>query len=154
MIKTKVTKPVDPMKQLLRQLQNSQAALDEIGKHLVASTQRRLKDTKESPDGSKFAPWTLATLLGRTKKGTAARGILFDSGNLYNSIMYQAQGPRAANGRFQRSQVVVGVDEARAPYGKFLQSGTPNMVARPFIGISKTDSDVIASILRRHITGR
>lgn len=148
----KVKSSPDPMKQLLRQLQNPQAALEEIGKHLVASTQRRIRDTKESPSGQKFAPWTLSTLLGRTKKGTAARGILFDSGNLYNSIMYEAQGPRAANGRFQKTQVIVGVDESRAPYGKFLQAGTPHMVARPFIGINKNDVDVITSILRRHIS--
>ncbi len=150
-VKTTVKRQGDPTRGLLRKLQNPQPALDEIGKYLVASTQRRLKETKESPNGVPFAPWTLGTLLGRIKKGTANRGILFDSGNLYNSIMYQAQGPRAANGRFQSSFVTVGVNQAQAPYGIFLQNGTPNMVARPFIGINKTNQDVITNILRRHL---
>lgn len=129
---------------LLNRLKNPQAALDDIGKALVASTQRRLKDTKESPAGAPWAPWKLSTLLGRIKKGTASRGLLYDSGNLYNSIQYQVQG----------KGVTVGVNTNQAPYGQFLQAGTPNMPARPFIGVSKTDQDVIGSILRRHVASQ
>lgn len=126
---------------LLNRLKNPGPALDDIGKALVASTQRRLKDTKESPAGVPWAPWTLGTLLGRIKKGNQNRGLLFDSGNLYNSINYQVQG----------KGVTVGVSN-QAPYAVFLQNGTPKMVARPFIGVSKNDQEVIGSILRRHIS--
>lgn len=132
------------LRRLMARLKDPKPALEEIGKALVASTQRRLKVTKESPTGAPWAPWTLGTLLGRIKKGTANRGLLFDSGNLANSIDYQIQG----------KNVTVGVITSQAPYGVFLQNGTPKMVARPFIGVSKTDVDVIQSILRRHVSSQ
>jgi len=144
----------DPAKVLLRQLQNPQAALDAIGKAFVISTQNRIKNTKQSPQGVAWGAWHLSTLLGRIKKGTASRGLLYDSGNLYNSIFYQAQGPRAANGRFQRTQVVVGVNTGMAPYAQYLQNGTPKMVARPFIGISADDQKVALAILQRHLSAQ
>lgn len=143
-------KAVDPTRGLLRQLQNPQAALDAIGEHLVKSTKARIKTTKQSPNGVPWAPWTLGTLLGRIRDGSASRGLLYNSGRLLNSITYQATPPRGSNGRFQKSQVVVG--SQGVPYAQFLQQGTPNMAARPFIGISKTDQEVITSILRDHIS--
>ena len=128
---------------LLKHLRNPQPALDEIGKSLVRSTQRRITETKESPAGVPWAQWSTSTMLARMRKGTAARGILYDSGNLLNSIQYQIVG----------KTVQVGVNQAQAPYGIYLQQGTRNMPARPFIGLSPVDQQVINSILRRHLAG-
>lgn len=137
MIKTNT----DDLASLLKQLANPRPALEQIGEALVQSTRERLEKTKVSPEGQKWAPWSLSTLLARRKKGTAARGLLFDSGNLSNSIQAQVLG----------DSVIVG---ASAKYASFLQNGTENMPARPFVGISRQDEARIHGILSAHLEKR
>lgn len=137
MIKTNT----EDLASLLKQLANPRPALQEIGEALVQSTRERLEKTKVSPEGQKWTPWSLGTLLARRKKGTAARGLLFDSGNLSNSIQAQVLG----------DSVIVG---ASAKYASFLQNGTSNMPARPFVGISRQDEARINEILTAHLEKR
>lgn len=125
---------------LLRKLANPRPALEKIGAMLQQSTRDRLEKTKLSPDGSKFAPWSLSTLIARRKKGNSALGILFDTGNLSRSIKYTATS----------TQVTV---IATAKYASFLQNGTEDMVARPFVGISRQDEARIGQILAEHLEG-
>ncbi len=129
------------LEQLLKQLSDTRPALQAIGRMLVESTQERLQKTKTSPDGAKWAPWSLATLLGRQKKGNSALGLLFDSGSLSRSITYEVT----------ENQVTVG---ARAKYASFLQDGTDKMPARPFVGISNEDERRIQDILTAHLEKR
>lgn len=128
---------------LLSKLANPAPALEQIGRNLQSSTKERISTTKLSPDGTPFAPWSFATALAREKNGTAGRGILYKTGNLYNSIQYQVQD----------KQVIVGSDTS-APYAKFLQNGTTKMPARPFIGISAPDVEMIRNVIVKHFRQR
>lgn len=128
------------IQRLLAKLQDKEPVLQQVGELLVNSTKARIASTKTSPDGSPFAPWSFATLKARQKDGSASSGILLKTGRLLNSIEYQIQG----------DQVVVGANSS-APYANFLQVGTPNMPARPFVGISQPDTELIQSVLRKHL---
>lgn len=134
---------------LLQQTSNTRPALEEIGRALVASTKNRIVDTKQGPSGAPWAPWATSTMLGRLKNGTASRGLLYESGKLLNSITSQVQQSRSSNGQFGSLQVQVGSQGVE--YAQYLQNGTKNMAARPFIGISKEDQQIIRNILRKHV---
>ena len=140
MIKVKVQGESKKLSALLAKLKDTGPALQEIGQKAVESTQRRIRDTKISPDGSQFAPWSYATALARQKDGTSNRGILFKTGNLLNSITFQVTG----------NQVTIGADQS-APYARFLQEGTMKMPARPFVGFSTEDLNMIRQVLRTHL---
>lgn len=136
----KVSSSGNGIDKLLAKLRAPQPALEEIGKGLQQSTKDRIRTTKLSPDGKPFAPWSFSTLKARQKEGTAAAGILFRTGKLHESIQYQVV----------NNQVQVGADSS-APYAKYLQFGTMKMPARPFIGFSQQDLEMIRKILRNHI---
>jgi len=141
-MKVKVSSTVSTaaLSRIVRRLANPRPVLEELGQALKTGTQERIKTTKTSPDGTPFAPWSIATALARQKRGTVSGGILFDTGKLFNSIQYQVTG----------KQVEVGADES-APYAKYLQAGTRNMPARPFVGISERDLENVRKILRSYI---
>lgn len=128
------------IQQAIDKLENPAQFLDKVGQMLQASTQARISTTKTSPNGVPFTPWALGTALARQRKGNAARGILYDTGNLLNSISYQVIG----------KQVQVGVTTA-APYGTYLQNGTRHMPARPFVGISEQDREMVRVLLQTYL---
>lgn len=130
------------VQKLISQMQNPAPLLDIIGKLLKASTEKRITTTKLDPQGRAWKPWSFATFLARSKKGNAGRGLLYDSGNLARNISYTVQG----------QQVLVGVNAGAAPYARFLQSGTPNMPARPFVGISADDNQAIRLAVQQYLT--
>lgn len=132
------------VQQLIDKIQHPEPLLDQIGKILKASTQARITTTKKSPDGTPWAPWSYATLLARMKDGSASLGILNHTGNLLKSITYQVQG----------RQVKVGADSSVALYAKYLQEGTLNMPARPFVGISQQDNEAVRIAVRRYLTNK
>lgn len=138
MIEVRVSTDTRDLETLLSKLKNPRPALVEIGRMLQGSTRDRLQKSKIGPDGKPWAPWSLSTLLARTRKGTAGRGLLNDSGNLSRGITYEVRG----------NTVVVG---ATASYASYLQEGTKNMPARPFVGVSKQDEKQIDVILKRHL---
>lgn len=128
------------IERLIDKLQDPSKLLDQVGQALQSSIQARISTTKTSPNGTPFAPWSIKTALARLKKGNASRGILYDSGTLLNAVQYQVNGKR----------VEVGVDSS-APYGIFLQNGTRHMPARPFVGISEQDREMVRVLLQTHI---
>ena len=135
---TSSTKNVDAM---LSRLANPRPFLDEVAEILRVSTVRRITTTKTSPDGQAWAPWAVATARARAKRGTAAGGLLNESGRLANSIRGMVTGKSA----------VVGSEGVG--YAKYLQTGTNKMPARPFVGISKDDSSQIHKSLRAYLKG-
>lgn len=133
----KITISNKEISKLVSKLSYPKELLETIGSGLEASTKQRIQTTKTSPDGKLFAPWRPGTLKARIKKGTASRGLLFDSGNLYNSITHQ----------LRQNSVEVGVTD-KAPYAILLQQGTSKMVARPFVGISQKDRLMISNAIK------
>jgi len=139
MIKTTRTRSKDdPLGRMLQRLKDPSSAMAEIGKALVQSTRTRIKSTKTDPDESPWAPWADSTRIARTKDNTASKGLLYKTGELSRSIQAQVT----------NKQAIVGSD---SPYASFLQLGTSDMPARPFIGISQKDKAVINNILLKHL---
>jgi phage gpG-like protein len=97
-------------------------------------------DEKDDPEGRAWSEWQPSTREQRTRKGTAATGLLWDDGTLLHSIKVQA-GLR---------QVTVGTD---VPYAKHLQDGTRKMAARPFLGWSDETIEYAEHLIALHVQG-
>lgn len=106
--------------------------LRKIGEEEVRITQERIRSSKTGPDGKAWAPWSIATLKQRQRRGDANKGLLYRTGALLQSIKFKVED----------GKLTVYSD---AQYGKYLQFGTPKMPARPFIGWG----DRINSIVER-----
>jgi phage virion morphogenesis protein len=123
---------------LLDKLADKKPLLDAIGEYLVASTRTRIRTTKTAPDGTGWAPWAASTAAARVKTGGT---LLYQSGALYDSITAQSTGDTVA--------VSSALD-----YAPYLQFGTPNMPARPFLGISEADAQFAVREAARRIFGK
>ena len=99
----------------------SKEALEQLGKEEVDITRARIDTGKVTPDGTPWAPWSIATLRERTRTGTTAGGLLHKTGALSQSIKY----------KLNPNSLVISSD---SPYAQYLQNGTSNMPARPFLG--------------------
>ena len=95
--------------------------LSRIGASEVENVRGRIRQTKRNPWGADWAPWAPSTAQHREHKGNAAQGLLWDEGDLIESIRYAVQ----------YGTVDIGSDLDYAPY---LQFGTQDMPARPFLG--------------------
>lgn len=110
----------------------------EVGAEFVKEAQNRIDKTKADPDGRKWRPWAKSTRLARQKDGSAGGGLLKRSGRLRDSIRFNANNDRV--------EVYTDLD-----YATYLQNGTGNMPARPFIGIGKNEDRAIKQIWQRWI---
>lgn len=124
--------------ELSKQLKNSKDFLREIGEVVCEDIKHRLVALKSDPDDKPWQPWAKSTEKARQKDGTAALGLLFKTGALTQSITYQL----TSNNRLQ-----VGTNNR---YAGFLNDGTNNMPARPFMGLSKRASAGIDEVLKLH----
>lgn len=106
--------------------------------------QTRIRETKIDPDEHAWAPWQPFTRHQREAKGNVPQGLLWDTGNLLNSI------------RFEESfgQVEIGTD---VPYAHELQHGRDGsagqrpMVPREFIGWQQSDFPALEAMLVGHL---
>ena len=105
--------------------------MKQVGDQLVKNTQERFDKTKSDPDGRKWAPWAESTKRAYQKSGGGS--LLVRTGALRNSIRATAND----------KQVSV---SSNLKYGQYLQQGTGNMPARPFIGIGKRDEDSLQQL--------
>jgi phage virion morphogenesis protein len=137
-VKVKVVANGTEMTKLLRRLSDTRPLLQKIGDHLVASSKARIRTTKTSPDGTPWEPWAQSTREARTKAGTAGSGLLYETGTLFRSIQATITRNRASV-------------ETSVPYAIYLQQGTPNMPARPFLGISESDQVAIRRFVELHL---
>ena len=121
-------------------LKNPRQAMDEIGRHLVASTLRRF-ETERRPDGK---PW-----LRSARALAEGRRTLTRSGRLRRSITHVV----APDGH----AVEVGSDVAYAAIhqfgGRAGRGGKATLPARPYLGIDARDRAAIRRIVRRAIEG-
>lgn len=100
----------------------------------------RIKKTKLSPDADEWAPWQPRTEAYRGNKGNKGRGLLYDEGLLLASIVSRSSASSASLGTAAR-------------YAPFLQDGTSEMVARPFMGwddvsLAQYELDAVATLER------
>ncbi len=119
-------------------LDNPRAVMDEIGRHLVASTLRRF-EAERAPEGK---PWL------RSARAVSEGGrTLTETGRLRRSLTHVVgDGGRA---------VAVGSDLAHAAVHQFGRRagwrGRASIPARPFLGIDAHDRDAVRTILVRAI---
>lgn len=117
---------------------NSKKVMDVIAKAEVKDARRRIRTTKEGPDGKSWAAWSYSTMKARQRSGTAARGILYLSGLLYRSFKMIT-----TNKKMEIKNT--------AGYAGYLQNGTSRMPARPFLGFGKSSKKRIEKLFKEHI---
>lgn len=127
----KVTGDKNPVKKLVDQWANRGQFLQEVGQILLDSTRERITTSKTDPEGRAWKPWARSTALARSKDGSAARGLLYKSGNLLDSLEVRVIGD---------TKVSI---STTIPYAQFLQNGTNRMPPRRFLGTSKQDEQNI-----------
>lgn len=148
-----------PGEEVLRELRRLSAAvgpagmrpaLAEIGEELAESTRQRFSSST-APDGSRWAPNAPATLA--RKRGTRP---LVDSGILGGGITYQLVDGGVEIGS---SRIYAGTQQLGAKRGQYGRTsrGAPipwgDIPARPFLGVSAADEQIILGILADHIAG-
>ena len=140
MITTNVAEVVAVLNGYTARMRDMRGTMDRIGTYAGNKVLLALMDEKDDPEGRAWSEWTQTTREQRTRKGTAATGLLWDDGTLLHSIKVQA-GLR---------QVTVSTS---VPYAHFLQDGTSKMAARPFLGWSDEDVEYAEHLIALHVQG-
>ena len=138
-IRVKVTETGDiDFMDLIKRMKNPRPLLSEVGDIIREDIQERIKTTKVDPNGTPWAPWSERTFIARAKEGSAGLGLLYRTGRLYNSLVKDVH---------SRDVKVY----STAPYAAYLNNGTKNMPARPFIGISEKANKDIDILVRSYL---
>ena len=132
----------DALGKYAKKLSDNRDLLEELGEIIEEDIRHRIVKLKKDPDDKPWKPWAKATKKARQKRGTAALGLLFESGELADSITHKVTG---------KNKLQVGTSN---PYAGYLNEGTNNMPARPFIGISKRASKGIDEALKLYFGGK
>lgn len=132
----------DALGKYAKKISDSRDLMEELGEIIEEDIRHRIVKLKKDPDDKPWKPWRKSTRKARQKKGNAALGLLFDSGELAASITHKVTA---------KNKLQVGTDN---PYAGYLNDGTNNMAARPFIGISKRAQKGIDEALKLHFGGK
>ena len=126
------------IKQLEKKLKKPKPALNKIAQGEIDDAQKRIRTTKTSPKGVRWAAWSYETLKQRTQNGTVNRGLLYVTGLLLKSFFKRVSNDKA---------------EVRnnAPYADYLQKGTRKMPARPYLGRSNDSIKRIKQVFRDYL---
>lgn len=136
-----VTVRADGVQELRRRISHvkdaPKEAMEIMGRRAVSDTQLRIRSSKTAPDGTPWAPWSMATQREYARRGHGGT-LLFHTGALHNSIQY----------RLSEHTLTV---YSNVGYAKHLQFGTNKMPARPFMGWTGNDLNTIKRLLKEHI---
>lgn len=108
--------------------------LDTVGSEVASQTVLRITQTKSSPAGTPWRPWSAR--YARTRH--AGHSLLEDTGRLVDSIQHLVDG----------AAVVVG---SNMVYAAAHQYGTPRIPARPYLGLSDRDREEIETLAARYL---
>ncbi len=132
--------------ELAGRLADREPALAEIGGELQTSTHQRFREQR-GPDGEAW-PGLAAATLGQRKGDRRRAKILRDTGELFNSISFQATA----------DEVHVGTNKAYARIhqlgGQAGRASAARIPARPYLGVSEADRQTVADILSQYLGGR
>lgn len=126
MLEANLTAALEQLGLMMQRAANPLPVLTRIGASEVENVKARIKSTKTSPFGDAWAPWRPGTAKERQRKGNASQGLLWDTGDLLDSIRAVANVYGPGHGTLD-----VGSDMS---YAGFLQDGTRKMVAREYLG--------------------
>lgn len=102
--------------------------LQEIAKSTKEAAVERIRTTKVAPNNRPWAPWAMATLRQRQRKGNDFQGLLWDTGLLMNSFVHYI------DHSIGELEVI-----NTAEYSSFLNRGTANMPRREFLAWDKRE---------------
>ena len=111
----------------IKEFSQPKELLKELGKREVKRAKQRFK-SKTDPDGKRWRSWDRDTQEERIREGSASSGLLVESGALMNSIDFDVV----------HNSLFVGTN---VDYGQYIQQGTPDMPARPFLGFNQQTLD-------------
>ncbi|UWQ31284.1 phage virion morphogenesis protein [Leisingera sp. M527] len=141
------TDTLDPMLEALRDaLADPSEAMADLGEYLVNSTQDRMLKG-ENPDGSPFAPRSQTTIDRYAKLGLSYGAPLNQSGDMRNSLFYEASKDGLEYGSNAIQAAVMQFGAAKGAFGTASNgSSIPwgGIPAREFIGLSDEDQDNMA----------
>lgn len=123
-----------------KQFSKPKDILEEFGKRELTRTKKRF-DKQRGPDGQPWAAWSAEYLERRIREGTASFGILVSSGALFRSLDYQVRG----------NSVSVG---SPLEYAEYMQEGTNDIPARPFLGFNDRSEADIAWLFNTILKGK
>ena len=92
-----------------------------IGERETELARQRIEEIKSNPFDVAWLPWAESTERQRARKGTLALGLLYDTGELLDSIHFETEA----------NTVAIGSD---VEYAIYLQDGTSRMPERSFLG--------------------
>lgn len=134
----------EALAQLIKRVENLRPVQDDLGEYFIESTKRRFK-TKTAPDGSR---WRDNSELTQELKGSNDP-LIGESRRLSNEIHRRIDGTTVSWGS---SLVYAGMQQHGG-----LKSVYPhlwgNIPARPFLGMSNEDEQVVLEILQEHLAG-
>lgn len=123
---------------LAKKAENPKDLLRDIGEVIVEDIKNRIISTKKDINDVPFKAWAPSTKKARERDGSAALGILHNTGALAMSINYKVTG---------RNFLHVG---STSPYAPFLNNGTPKMTAREFMGVSQRAREGMNEVLAQY----
>lgn len=133
----------------IAKLKNPRPLLAQVADVIKVDIEDRITSTKVDPEGKPWAAWAPSTAKARMKDGTFGLGLLNHGGGLLGSLVPAVLQNRSADGRY--SSGFSAVVTATAPYAGFLQNGTRNMPARPFMGISQQANEDIIDLVNAYL---
>lgn len=77
---------------LLSRLADPVPFFDFVGDHEKHAIRERIMSTKQDPDGKDWIPWAPYTAEKRDLSGTLARGIMWETGTLLDSVQSEVDG--------------------------------------------------------------
>jgi phage virion morphogenesis protein len=151
--------------ELAKKMADRSPVLKTIGEYLIRSTEDRFNRQGPAPDGTPWAPLKASTRARKKHSKT-----LTESGALRGDIHYQLRGPDGVaigttgrvphaaihqlGGRTGPHVILPSRKKAlRTPYGIFKKVNHPGSVipARPFLGVSASDSEQIVGNINRYL---
>ncbi len=159
MITVDAAQAMDEINGILLRLAGKQDLLDAIGEREAEASRQRIMSTKLDPEGDKWVRWRPSTARQRLKKGNAGRGILWDEGDLLDSIYFASSADGIASSDMSLSEVVIGTD---SPIGMYQQFGTYgpgvgpsgyHVPPRPFLGWEPDAFGVYEMMAARFLAG-
>jgi len=127
------------LRNVKKQTTNVKPVLERIGKLEEKKAKHRIRSSKTDPDGRRWAPWAYATLVQRLRAGDAARGILYKTGQLLRGFKSSV------------SRNILKITNS-ARYAEYLQVGTRDIPARPFLGWDKRSTKDMTNRFRLWIS--
>ena len=136
-IKASISKAsITALNNKLKQMEkNIDVAKKEVAETEVLDAKQRITFGKIDPDGRAWAPWRISTMRQRIRERNVARGLLYRTGRLLNSIKSRISG----------NKITI---YTNTEYAGYLQRGTTKMRPREILGFGQRSIDRIKQRLK------